>query len=326
MRLTRDRLAYRRGVHPSGPAALVVVGLWLAYLVPQRLRHRQQLLESRTDDRFSGDLRVLATATGGPRKDVAATSRERAAGEPWCSALLTPTRGTQVRMLGGGVGVMNRPQNLQDRAEVRAVRRDADARAHRAAAVARRAASARRRAALTLALAVVTIAGWLVVGIGSIAIDWALAPTVILVAVLGLGRRAVVLNARADAAWALRTSATPVRAPQRSVTGRATLPSDLETAAVRRVRVESRAEDADASSAAERDDDASAGGWAPVPVPRPTYTLKPAAPRREPAPLAVEMISVAATVPAIEEPASAAETTGGLDLDAILARRRASGE
>jgi hypothetical protein len=313
-------------VHPSGPAALVVVGLWLAYVVPQRLRHRQQLLESRTDDRFSGDLRVLATATGGPRKDVAATSRERAAGEPWCRALLTPTRGTQVRMLGGGVGVMNRPQNLQDRAEVRAVRRDADARAHRAAAVARRAASVRRRAALTLALAVVTIAGWLVVGVGSIAIGWALTPTVILVAVLGLGRRAVVLNARADAAWELRTSATPVRAPQRSVTGRATLPSDLETAAVRRVRVESRAEDADASSAAERDDDASAGGWAPVPVPRPTYTLKPAAPRREPAPLAVEMISVAATVPAIEEPASAAETTGGLDLDAILARRRASGE
>jgi len=326
VRLTRDRLAYRRGVHPSGPAALVVVGLWLVYLVPQRLRHRQQLLESRTDDRFSGDLRVLATATGGPRKDVAATSRERAAGEPWCSALLTPTRGTQVRMLGGGVGVMNRPQNLQDRAEVRAVRRDADARAHRAAAVARRAASARRRAALTLALAVVTIVGWLVVGIGSMAIDWALAPTVILVAVLGLGRRAVVLNARADAAWALRTSATPVRAPQRSVTGRATLPSDLETAAVRRVRVESRAEDADDTSMAERDDAGSAGGWAPVPVPRPTYTLKPAAPRREPAPLAVEMISVAATVPAIEEPAAGAETTGGLDLDAILARRRASGE
>jgi len=331
VRLTRDRLAYRRGVHPSGPAALVVVGLWLVYLVPQRLRHRQQLLESRTDDRFSGDLRVLATATGGPRKDVAATSRERAAGEPWCSALLTPTRGTQVRMLGGGVGVMNRPQNLQDRAEVRAVRRDADARAHRAAAVARRAASARRRAALTLALTVVTIACWLVVGIagtgiGGIAIGGALTPTVILLAVLGLGRRAVVLNARADAAWALRTSATPVRAPQRSVTGRATLPSDLETAAVRRVRVESRAEDADDTSMAERDDAGSAGGWAPVPVPRPTYTLKPAAPRREPAPLAVEMISVAATVPAIEDPAAAAETTGGLDLDAILARRRASGE
>jgi len=326
VRLPRDRLAYRRGVHPSGPAALVIVGLWLAYLVPQRLRHRQQLLESRTDDRFSGDLRVLATAAVGPRKDAAATLRERAAGEPWCSALLTPTRGTQVRMLGGGVGVMNRPQNLQDRAEVRAVRRDADARAHRAAAVGRRSASARRRAALTLALVVVAIAGWLVVGIGSIAIGWALTPTVLVLAVLGLGRRAVVLNARADTAWALRTSVTPVRAPQRSVTGRATLPSDVETAAVRRVGVESRADDAEDTSSAERDDAGSAGGWAPVPVPRPTYTLKPAAPRREPAPLAVEMISVDVTVPAIEEPAAAAETTGGLDLDAILARRRASGE
>jgi len=221
---------------------------------------------------------------------------------------------------------MNRPQNLQDRAEVRAVRRDVDARAHRAVAVGRRSASARRRAALTLALVVVAIAGWLVVGIGSIAIGWALTPTVLVLAVLGLGRRAVVLNARADTAWALRTSATPVRAPQRSVTGRATLPSDVETAAVRRVGVESRADDAEDTSSTERDDAGSAGGWAPVPVPRPTYTLKPAAPRREPAPLAVEMISVDVTVPAIEEPAAAAETTGGLDLDAILARRRASGE
>lgn len=221
---------------------------------------------------------------------------------------------------------MNRPQNLQDRAEVRAVRRDADARAHRAAAVGRRSASARRRAALTVALVVVAIVGWLVVGIGSIAIGWALTPTVLVLAVLGLGRRAVVLNARADTAWALRASATPVRAPQRSVTGRATLPSDVETAAVRRVGVESRADDAEDTSSADRDDAGSAGGWAPVPVPRPTYTLKPAAPRREPAPLAVEMISVDVTVPAIEEPAAAAETTGGLDLDAILARRRASGE
>jgi hypothetical protein len=326
VRLTRDRLAYRRLVHPSGPAALVVVGLWLVYLVPHRLRHRQQLLESRTDDRFSGELRVLAIAAGGSRRDAAATSRERAAGEPWCSALLTPTRGTEVRMLGGGVGVMNRPQDLQDRAEARALRRDADVRAHRAAAVGRRSASARRRAVLTLALVTAGIAGWLVVGIGDIAIGWALGPSVALLAVLGLGRRAVVLNARSDAAWALRTSAAPVRTPQRSVTGRATLPSDLETAAVRRVRVESRADDADVTSAAEHADAASAAGWAPVPVPRPTYTLKPAARRREPAPLPVEMISVDVTVPAREEPVAAPETTGGLDLDAILARRRASGE
>ena len=229
---------------------------------------------------------------------------------------------------------MNRPQNLQDRAEVRALRRDAAARARRTTAVARRGPSARRRALLTLVLALGGIAGWLGVGLGGIAIGWALGLTVALLGALGLGRRAVVLNARADTAWALRTSATPVRAPQRSVTGRATLPSDLETAAVRRVGVESRPvgiesrpvgiEDA---PAAQQDDDArSAAGWAPVPVPRPTYTLKPAAPRREPAPLAVEVAAVAVGAASIEEPAAAPETSGGLDLDAILARRRASGE
>lgn len=39
---------------------LVVIGLWLAYLVPQWLRRRQQLSASRSGDRFSGALRVLA--------------------------------------------------------------------------------------------------------------------------------------------------------------------------------------------------------------------------------------------------------------------------
>ena len=241
---------------------------------------------------------------------------------------------------------MNRPQNLQDRAEVRALRRDADARARRTAAVARRGASARRRALLTLVLALGGIAGWLDVGLGGLAIGWALGLTAALLGVLGLGRRAVVLNGRADAAWQLRTGATSVRPPQRSVTGRATIPSDLATAAVRRVGIEGRPVGVEGrpvgienAPAAQQDDDAvSAAGWAPVPVPRPTYTLKPAAPRRDPAPLAVELPAVAGgatsiDAPAvaggatsIEAPAVAAATPGGLDLDAILARRRASGE
>src|SRR5690606_12163834 len=61
LRRSGERAAYRRGVYsPAGLAALGVVGLWLAYLVPHRLRHRQQLLESRTEDRYSGSMRVLA--------------------------------------------------------------------------------------------------------------------------------------------------------------------------------------------------------------------------------------------------------------------------
>src|SRR4029078_5822358 len=56
--------AYRRHVNDlAGPVALALVGLWVAYLVPHKLRHRQQLLESRGDDRFSEALRVVAVTT-----------------------------------------------------------------------------------------------------------------------------------------------------------------------------------------------------------------------------------------------------------------------
>ncbi|HEY5554130.1 MAG TPA: hypothetical protein VIK43_04290, partial [Cellulomonas sp.] len=67
----------------------------------------------------------------------------------------------------------------------------------------------------------------------------------------------------------------------------------------------------------------------PVPVPRPTYTLKAPAPRREPAPLgevegSTEMRAPAETPAAIVEPS--ALTTGSINLDEVLARRRAAGE
>lgn len=80
--------------------------------------------------------------------------------------------------------------------------------------------------------------------------------------------------------------------------------------------------------------------WSPVPVPPPSYTLKPSAPRREPAPLpAAEHLATPAAREAATEAADgpagtsvtppvgpAADGAKPLDLDAILARRRASGE
>ncbi|MBC7292454.1 MAG: hypothetical protein H5T83_14120 [Actinotalea sp.] len=81
--------------------------------------------------------------------------------------------------------------------------------------------------------------------------------------------------------------------------------------------------------------------WSPVPVPPPSYVLKPSAPRREPAPLpADEHLATPAAgtrgsagatpndgAAAVTPPVGpAAGSTGSLDLDAILARRRASGE
>ncbi len=94
--------------------------------------------------------------------------------------------------------------------------------------------------------------------------------------------------------------------------------------------------------------DGDAEAWSPVPVPRPTYTMKAPAPRRTPAPLA-ESDAEASTVrrptdasteaqEATETAAEAtpaapaaplepvAETTGSIDLNAVLARRRAAGQ
>ncbi|MFC8192308.1 hypothetical protein ACFUMH_11690 [Cellulomonas sp. NPDC057328] len=91
--------------------------------------------------------------------------------------------------------------------------------------------------------------------------------------------------------------------------------------------------------------DADAEAWSPVPVPRPTYTMKAPAPRRTPAPLAESDAeastvrrpadaSTEATETAAETAPTApaaplepvAETTGSIDLNAVLARRRAAGQ
>lgn len=78
--------------------------------------------------------------------------------------------------------------------------------------------------------------------------------------------------------------------------------------------------------------------WDPTPVPRPTYTMKAAAPRREPAPMPEPTIPAApaesapTAAPSSDEAPAATATTDpptdtlGLNLNEILARRRASGQ
>ena len=385
-------LTYRRGVHDiAGLVALAVMGLWIAYLVPHRLRYRQQLLESRTEDRFSGGLRVLVVADARGRDVRAADARaECGPDSPKRSGLLSPARGVPVTgrpvTTEGRGGVVERPYGTQDKITADDARRAAQLRAQHAAAVARRAAAARRRALLTAVLLVASIAAWVVVGVTSVAVVAAVVPTVLLAGVLVLGRRAAVQGRAADAAWereqraAVRRRTPVARAPR--VTGRAQHPSDSHTEVIAQVRPEGRAARGAATSSAApaevapaapsvtagttttattvdddevaavpsatetstaapteahpaADDDArgAAGeGWSPVPVPRPTYTTKASAPRREPLPLVVEEVAPAAAVAAEDSSTrSSAEDADApavppLDLDAILARRRAAGE
>ncbi|MDC7123116.1 hypothetical protein OMK64_16410 [Cellulomonas fimi] len=202
----------------AGLVALALVALWGAYLVPHKLRHRQQLLESRADDRFSEALRVVAVSerTGRLRRSgTFRRSREApAVGSADCGTtsggspgLLTPGAGLPVLHAGpgGGGATVDRPTATQDRITADAARRAAQARAARAASVARRAAAARRRAVLAGVLVVATVAGWTVAGLAP-TVTWVAGavPSLLLGAVLVLGRRAVLAGRAADAAWEAR--------------------------------------------------------------------------------------------------------------------------
>ena len=354
----------------AGPVALALVGLWIAYLVPHKLRHRQQLLESRADDRFSEALRVVAVSDRRIRQEAASAE----CGPPASSTagLLTPGKGLPVAT-GSATGgtTVDRPHGTQDRITADAARRAAQARAARAASVARRGAAARRRALLAGVLLVASVAGWAAVGISPV-VTWVAGavPTVLLGSVLVLGRRAVLAGREADEAWqrkisderrmasgprtgAMRAVATaaptttttvtaPAEAPPAFVTGRAVHPSDASTEVFARI-VEDKGESAGPArhastgqvpvvraSADTTEDDA----WSPVPVPRPTYTMKASAPRREPAPLenlegSTATRTAEAEAPAVTERAPLeppVETTGSIDLNAVLAKRRAAGE
>lgn len=156
--------------------------------------------------------------------------------------------------------------------------------------------------------------------------------------------------ARAQAERVLATGELPVvrdgDAPATS--GPAARPAAAERPAARRPGRPGRAgvvpaATAQGGSTAGDAEEAAPGTWVPVPVPPPAYTLKPAVRRAEPRPLSGSMpvvpeghagylgdLGLDDEIDDIISPlAGTAEerpTTGGLELDAILARRRAVGQ
>lgn len=231
-----------------------MVVLWLAYLVPQRLRHRQQLVEARVDDRFSGRLRVLAVASEG------AGTRARSAGRGAQVSLqkhgdCTVSSSADVSLLTPPIGTTVRPRRQITDGVQDMERNDSYGSASRDALLARRAAAARRRATLTLTLVVLTaVVG--VLGATTALPVWTVAvPGLLLVSVLVLGRRAVLANARADQAArereaareaarpaALRRAGRPAPAVRTTVTGRAVHPSQTQTEMISRVRAQETGE------------------------------------------------------------------------------------
>lgn len=223
---------------------LALFVLWLGFWVPHRLRHRQQLLDSRMDDRFSGGLRVLAVAEAGGARGVSIPTGGAV-------PLLVPGTASD-----GGGG--ERPMGLDDdrgasraptapHTEGPAASRPGES---RLALFELRAARARRRLLLTVLLLLATVAGWVVVGLGLVGWYAGAVPSALLLVVLVLGRVAVLQARRADARWAAerkaaRQQATQARAlanggphaprNRARVTGHAVRPSTTHTQMIPRV-------------------------------------------------------------------------------------------
>ncbi len=168
----------------------------LGYLLPHLVRTRQLLLDSRVEDRFSGDLRILATVgseqVDGGRPRSRAGSAEPGAHHREVAArpyLHDPARRPEASM--------NRPRARTERA-IEDARALAAARAARAARVSRRAAAARRRLILTVALLLASAGAWAAVATAGAALVLAIVPTLLLTSVLVLGRRTAVKAAAND--------------------------------------------------------------------------------------------------------------------------------
>ena len=205
----------------AGVIALGVIALWFFYVIPQQLRFRQQALQSRVEDRFSAELKVLKVAGQQPA-EVPQT-------EQHLPLLLTRKMvpAQQVQHLTSG-GLMNRPAassayRPQAPIGARAAAYSAGGtftpanvekiRAERSRLLARRRAAARRRAVLASVLLVATVTGAALAGAGVVAgwlLGLAFAPAVLLAGVLILGRRAVIGNRAADARFESRYAGTEV--------------------------------------------------------------------------------------------------------------------
>ncbi|MFF2622037.1 hypothetical protein [Oerskovia jenensis] len=224
----------------AGVAVLALFVIWFAYYVPHRVKQRQQFLDSRVEDRFSGSLRVLGVASG--RRERRAPSGHLGGAEGR-SLLLGPAVATEPdvglllrvsdagadaprevqQVTAGGTG--HRPSSKEGPQTMENDVRTGDPRPSippgrraeggfddpfparkapspsRIALLERRAKAARRRLVLTILLLLATAGAWVAVGFGLVSWYAAAGPTAALVLVLVLGRQAVLAARRADTAW-----------------------------------------------------------------------------------------------------------------------------
>ena len=309
-------------MQPSSLVFVAIVVGWAVYLLPQWLRRRDAFGQSRARDRYSSTLRVL-------------DRRARPSVGPSTAPLL-PDAGA--RRWAASEGSVGRSGPIGDDGRPVPVPRLAPTAAQ---------VAARRRLLVLSLVGSLAAATWALVTVTNISWSVALLPTglvlVDLAALMISGRRRTVRRAgllrdqRRAARRKVVTAAPAVVVPSAPATSAAVTSPAHSAPVVARETVSSTERPERASARVERELVVGDGTWMPVPVPPPTYTLKATAPRPEPAPLDLPAAPPPrSTEPAGQEPSDGAAVArtprpwdddrsfaDDLDLDAVLARRRA---
>ncbi len=274
---------------------------WAVYLVPQALRHHDEVVRSRSVDRFSHTMRVLA------RREPVSRSSSRLVVTPGRvpSAPVVTTKASAAPT-SGPAAAAEVPAPVASSAE-RAVERTVPPSVRREAA--RRAARRRRRVLSVLLLLLVLVGGLVLARV--LAWPVLLLPTVLLVAWL-VACRLMVRRERGLSGPLARIPATvlPEAAPAFVADGEETqevavVSAPLAEEAVSGVLPAGLGRDG-VDEPTPRAPAAAAGLWEPVPVTLPTYVSKPAAERR--------------SVRTIDLDATGVWTSGRTEADAALVR------
>lgn len=268
---------------------------WAVYLVPQALRHHDEVVRSRSVDRFSHTMRVLARRE--PVDRSSSSSR----------LVVTPGRVPSAP-------VVTTKASSAPAAAAAAETRSAEAPAPVRREAARRAARRRRRVLSALLLLLVLVGGLVAARL----LSWPvlLLPTALLVAWL-VACRLMVRRERGISGPLARIPATvlPEAAPafvagptgeetQEVAVVSAPLAEEAVSGVLPAPAAEGRQEPVDVPTP--RAPAAAAGLWEPVPVTLPTYVSKPAAERR--------------SVRTIDLDATGVWTSGRSDADSALVR------
>ena len=358
---------YGQGVGFDGYILLAILTLFFVYFLPSLIRSAQVVAEARIEDRFSGNLQIIATA--GQKSPIEVSTAR---------TYLHPPRKSE--------HPMNTP--VARKLAAADARRVAAARAARAAAASRRVAAAKRRMLLFSVLGALTISGWILTA--TVSFVWVVPAllTALTVGVIELGRRAAAAGAKADAELAERVRVAEARAGIYPGEGVAAKLKASRSAGAGDSAAKNSADSETGSSAATAEEmptvdmlepssslrvevdpakiDEAQGSWTPVPVPPPAYTLKAEVRRKLAEPYAAPVAADAADVEADTDSAQAAPevpaeaerapgkipsfavststdvasadaepageatsepeaTTGSLNVQEILARRRAVG-